>query len=95
MLRNLHRTVALIFCPFFVLTACTGAILLWRKADVYGEAPKKFLLGLHNWEMAASYVGVVLAAGLLLVTFTGIGLAVQISRRRARAKAARSSAPQT
>jgi uncharacterized iron-regulated membrane protein len=87
MLRRLHRTVALVFSPVFIITAVTGAVLLWRKAGVYGEGPEKLMLGLHNWEMAARYVGIILAAGLLLVVITGICLAVQIRRSKPRAEA--------
>ena len=49
-LRTFHRLVGAIFAPFFILTAVTGIILLWRKDDLYSASTKGTLLGLHNWE---------------------------------------------
>lgn len=71
-IRKIHRTVGLVFSPFFLLTAITGIALLWRKAEVYGSDVKGLLIGLHNWELAAKYVGVILAAGLIYMAVTGL-----------------------
>ena len=49
----------------------SGHYLLWRKAGVYGPDTKSFLIGLHNWEIAAKYIGVILAAGLIFMVVTG------------------------
>jgi uncharacterized iron-regulated membrane protein len=75
-LRKLHRTVGLVFSPFFLLTAVTGMILLWRKADLYSKESKSLMLGLHNWELGAKYIGVVLASALIFMTVTGLVLAI-------------------
>lgn len=80
-IRKLHRKVGMIFSPFFLLTAVTGILLLWRKAGVYGPETKKLLLGFHNWEIGAKYIGVILALGLLLMTITGLALLIQ-SRKK-------------
>jgi len=80
--RKLHRYVGLFFAPFFVLTAITGLLLLWRKAEVYGKETKELLLGLHNWELGAKYVGLVLALGLVFMAVSGTVMALQVMRRR-------------
>jgi uncharacterized iron-regulated membrane protein len=49
MLRTLHRRIALIFSPFFLLTALTGIFLLFRKDELYSKETKSLLIGLHNW----------------------------------------------
>ena len=72
--RKVHRFVGLVFAPFFVITAVTGIALLWRKAEVYGDKTKGLLIGLHNWELGAKYVGVILAIGLLCMVGTGLRL---------------------
>ena len=81
-LRTFHRLVGAIFAPFFILTAVTGIILLWRKDDLYSASTKGTLLGLHNWEGLAPYIGVVLAAGLLFMTCTGLAILAGIHRRK-------------
>ena len=79
--RKVHRAVGLAFAPFLLITSLTGVALLWRKAGVYGPGVKDTLLGLHNWEIAAKYVGVVLAAGLVCMVATGLVMLVQGRRR--------------
>jgi len=81
-LRKFHKTVGLIFAPFFLLTSLTGILLLWRKDDVYGKEVKDLLIGLHNWEIGMKYIGVILALGLMLVTITGLMLALQSYRKQ-------------
>lgn len=85
-LRKVHRTVGILFAPFFYLTAFTGIALLFRKSDWYGKEAKETMIGLHNWEIlngeARLYLGVVLAAGLICMTCTGLALAVGILRRK-------------
>ena len=75
-LRKLHRFVGVLFAPFFILTGVTGIMLLWRKTGLYGPELKNTLLGLHNWEGLAPYIGVILAAGLLIMTCTGLAILV-------------------
>jgi uncharacterized iron-regulated membrane protein len=75
MIKALHKTLGLICAPFFILTALTGLVLLWRKSGMYGKETKDLLLGLHNWELAASYVGAILAAALILMVLTGLAMA--------------------
>ncbi len=81
-LRTFHRTVGLISGPFFIITAVTGAVLLWRKAGVYSSETKGSLLGWHNWEGAAKYLGVILAVLLLAMTLTGLLLAIKSMKRK-------------
>ena len=80
-LRKLHRTIGLVFSPFFLITAVTGIALLWRKAGVYGSDTKGLLIKLHNWEIAAQYVGVILAAGLICVTLTGLSMLIRPAKK--------------
>lgn len=80
-LRKFHKTVGLIFAPFFLLTSLTGILLLWRKDDVYGKEVKELLIGLHNWEIGMKYIGVILALGLITVTITGLMLAFRSSKK--------------
>jgi uncharacterized iron-regulated membrane protein len=72
MLRTLHRRIALIFSPFFLLTALTGIFLLFRKDELYSKETKSLLIGLHNWEYGAKYIGIILALALITVTISGI-----------------------
>ena len=81
-LAKLHRILGLVFAPFFLLAAVTGATLLWRKAEVYGAETKDLMLGLHTWEIATKYVGVILAAGLIFMTLTGLTMFFQSTRKR-------------
>ena len=81
-LRKLHRTMGLVFAPFFLLTASTGMILLWRNAELYGPKVMHSLLGLHNWEGLAPYIGMVLASGLLFMACTGLAIMAATYRRK-------------
>ena len=81
-LRKIHKIVGLIFAPFFILTSLTGIVLLWRKDDVYSGDTKELLIGLHNWEIGAKYIGVILACGLLFMTITGVIMAISSARKR-------------
>ena len=71
-IRKIHRLIGLVFAPFFLITSLTGIVLLWRKAGVYEKETKNFLLGIHNWEMASSYIGAILACSLLFMTISGL-----------------------
>lgn len=86
-IRKLHRTVALIFAPFFVITATTGAIMLLRMNGLYSGQTMNVLIGLHNWELVANHIGIILASGLLFVTVTGVMIWGQIRLHRRRSKA--------
>ena len=71
-LRTFHRRVALIFSPFLLLTSLTGIFLLFRKDGLYGKEAKSILIGLHNWELGAKYIGIVLAIGLMSICISGL-----------------------
>lgn len=80
-LRQFHRTVAIGFSPFFLLTSLTGIILLFRGDGLYSKEMKDLLIGLHNWEYGAKYIGVVLGIGLIVVTISGMALFLKTRRR--------------
>ncbi len=84
MLRKLHRIVAIVFTPFLLITPITGIILLFRKTGLYGDETKNLLQGMHNWEIAANYVGIILALGLIFVVATGLVMFIQYCSRRGR-----------
>ncbi len=85
-LRKVHRILGLCFAPFFLLTAATGAVLLWRADGVYDLETKTTLIKLHNWEglhgIGIHYLGVILAAALVLMVLTGWCLALQMRARK-------------
>lgn len=81
-LRQIHRIVGLLFAPFFILTAVAGMLLLWRNAGIYGVETKEFLLGIHNWEIGAEYIGTILSLGLLCMVVSGVIILIQTHRRR-------------
>ncbi len=81
-LRRVHRIIGLCFSPFFIITVITGICLLWRKAGVYGKGTKDLFIGVHNWEIVTSYVGVILAMGLLFMAISGIIMAFKRSGGR-------------
>ena len=74
-LRKIHKTVGIIFAPFFLLTSFTGIALLFRKDDLYSKEIKNMLIGFHNWEVGAKYIGIVLAFGLIFMSISGLILA--------------------
>ncbi len=80
--RKLHRSVGLAFSVFFLITAVTGIALLLRNAGVYETGTKNFLLGLHNWELVAKYIGAVMAAGLICMTLTGLTMLIRAAKRK-------------
>ena len=80
--RKFHRWVGVAFAPFFLITAITGIILFWRNDDVYGEKTKDFLIGLHNWEIAAKYIGITLSIGLIFMTLTGVKKFFRSNRKK-------------
>jgi uncharacterized iron-regulated membrane protein len=84
LLRKIHKTMALAFSPFLIITAATGILLLFRKSGLYGNSTKEFLIGIHNWEAFSlvQYAGVLLGAGLLLIAATGLGIAAQTAARK-------------
>jgi uncharacterized iron-regulated membrane protein len=71
-IRKLHRITAITFAPFFILFALSGSALLFRKAGVYSKEIKSFFVSIHTWEIAALYIGMIGALGLLTVVITGI-----------------------
>lgn len=73
-LRVFHRRVAIIFSPFLLITSLTGIVLLFRKDDIYSKEVKSLLIGLHNWEFGAKYIGIVLALGLIIICISGLML---------------------
>ena len=82
-IRKIHRYVGMALAPFFLLTAFTGIALLWRKDGVYSGDVKGVLLGLHNWEIAAKYVGVILATGLICMVVTGLIMLLGLLKKKA------------
>jgi uncharacterized iron-regulated membrane protein len=83
-LRRWHRVIGLVFAPFFLITAVTGAILLFRRH--FGPAAKHEMLQWHNWEGLADYVGVILAIALAWMAVTGWALWLQIYLRKRKAR---------
>jgi uncharacterized iron-regulated membrane protein len=81
-LRRMHRTVGIIFAPFFLLTAVAGMLLLLRKTGLYSLEVHKVLLGLHNWEIISAYAGIVLASALAFMAITGSMIFLKRRRRR-------------
>jgi uncharacterized iron-regulated membrane protein len=90
LLRKIHKTLAIAFSPFLIITAATGILLLFRKAGLYGKDTKEFLIGIHNWEgfTLVQYAGILLGAGLLLIAATGLGIAAQTQARQRAARRA-------
>lgn len=80
-LRKLHRIVGVTFAPFFLITSLTGIILLWRKDGLYDKEVKNLLISLHNWEIGAKYIGIILAMGLLFMTVSGLILFIRTLKR--------------
>lgn len=83
-LRKLHRTVGVIFAPFLLLTAVAGTLLLLRRTGLYGYDTREILLGLHNWEIVAGYIGIVLASALAFMAITGSVIFLKMKMRRRR-----------
>jgi uncharacterized iron-regulated membrane protein len=71
-LRVFHRRIALIFSPFLLLTSLTGILLLFRKDELYSKEVKNLLIGLHNWELAGKYIGIILSLGLISICVSGL-----------------------
>lgn len=71
-LRVFHRRLAIIFSPFLLLTSATGLLLLFRKDDLYSKEAKTLLIGIHNWELGAKYIGAFLAIGLISICISGL-----------------------
>ncbi len=82
MVKHLHKWLGLVLAPFFLLSVVTGSMLLWRKADLYTKETKGVLVELHTWELIAPYIGIFLAAGLLLMTLTGLSLFTQSKKKK-------------
>jgi uncharacterized iron-regulated membrane protein len=79
-LRTFHRRIAIIFSPFLLLTSITGIILLFRKDDFFGKEAKSLLIGLHNWELGAKYIGLILGLGLISICISGLLLFFKTKR---------------
>lgn len=74
--------MGLVLAPFFLITAVTGIALLWRKTEIYGKETKDLLIGFHNWEIAAKYIGVIFAIGLIIMALTGLSMIVRFYRKK-------------
>lgn len=70
--RVFHRRIAIILSPFLILTSITGIVLLFRKDGFYEKETKNLLIGLHNWELGAKYIGAFLAIGLISICISGL-----------------------
>lgn len=88
-IRKLHRTVGIIFVPFFLLTAVIGSLLLFRNTQILSNRTFVILIGIHNWEIVAHYVGVILAVAIIFMSISGIILFVQFMRLQSRHKVAK------
>ncbi|OIQ19175.1 MAG: hypothetical protein BM556_07775 [Bacteriovorax sp. MedPE-SWde] len=71
---KIHKKLGVIFAPFFILSSLTAIPLFFRKDDLYSKEVKGLLIGLHNWEYGAKYIGIVLALALLAISSTGLFL---------------------
>jgi uncharacterized iron-regulated membrane protein len=69
-----HKKIGVIFAPFFLLSSFTAVLLLFRKDDLYSKDVKNLLLGLHNWEYGAKYIGMILAFALMYMSASGLYL---------------------
>ena len=74
MIRTFHKTIGLVFAPFYLATAVTGCILLFRKTGRISPNVKKVLVGVHNWEILRNYLGLILGAALTCSVVTGLML---------------------
>lgn len=85
-LRKIHRILGLCFAPFFLLTAATGGLLLWRADNIYDHETQSTLIKFHNWEglhaVGIHYLGMLLAAALILMVLTGWCIALQMRARK-------------
>jgi len=82
LLRKMHRAVGVLSAPFLLLTAVAGALLLLRRTGLYGFGARDVILGLHNWEIIAGYIGVVLALALAFMAVTGFLIFLKMKLRR-------------
>lgn len=71
-LRKIHRLVAITFSPFLLMLAVTGCLLFFRKAGIYDKEIKELLVGIHTWEIALPYIGLILGVGFLFIVVSGI-----------------------
>lgn len=71
-IRKFHRACAITFSPLFLFSAISGSVLLFRKAAGFKEKTEEFIASLHTWEIAAPYIGLLVACGLAAVSITGI-----------------------
>lgn len=71
-IRKIHRLCAITFSPFLLLLACTGSLLLFRKAGIYSKDNQVFILSVHTWEIIAPYLGIIFGFGLTVIVLTGI-----------------------
>jgi hypothetical protein len=81
-LRTFHRRLALILSPFLILTSLTGIALLFRKNEIYGKPIKELMIGLHNWEIIAPYIGAILSFGLMALTVSGLLIFIKTPKRK-------------
>ena len=72
--RRFHRIIGIVFAPFFIFAGLTAVPLFWRKEGLYTERVKEFLVALHTWEIAAKYVGIILAVALVVMSVSGLML---------------------
>lgn len=86
MLRKLHRYVGMVLAPFFVITGVGGGLLLWRNRLRASDIDVRGITKLHNYEITGTYLGVVVAAGLVFMAFTGAMLFLQMFLRKHKAR---------
>lgn len=71
-LRKIHRIVAIAFSPILLVLALSGCLLFFRKAGIYDREIKELLVGIHTWEIALPYIGLVFGLGFLFIVISGI-----------------------
>ena len=81
-LRKFHKILGISISPFLLLLSLTGLALLGRKDNLYGQATKRLLVGLHTWEIVAKYTGSIMAISVLTMVVTGLIMTLQPKLRR-------------
>jgi hypothetical protein len=71
-IRKLHRVAAIAFSPILFVLAISGCLLFFRKAGIYEKEIKELLVGIHTWEIAMPYIGLVFGLGFLFILVSGV-----------------------
>jgi len=71
-LRKLHRLVAITFSPVLLVLALSGCLLFFRNTGFYEKEIKGLLVGIHTWEIALPYVGLIFGLAFLFILISGV-----------------------